>query len=217
MNKTVELITRWSEFEERHPDAGLDEFCRYYLSSKKQITVTKKLFEGEMPPRSDIVLAKLIDRIARLHMIYIYIAIKDLEIEHFEEFSLLSAIANLRNPRKTEAIYHTINELATGLNLLAAMKRKGYITEHDDPDDKRSKRLKLTAKGDKILKSCYQRFSKVPEMLFKDMSEDDTGLCIQLLKNVEIEFSKMYLQHRDKSFDEVYQAVIKNGEMSKIT
>src|SRR6516164_4840816 len=133
MNQTVELITRWSEFEQRHPDARLDEFCRYYLSSKKQTTDTKKLFEGEIPPRSDIVLAKLIDRIARLHMIYIYIAIKDLKIEHFEEFSLLSTIANLRNPRKTEVIYHTINELATGLNLLAAMKRKSYVTEHDDP------------------------------------------------------------------------------------
>jgi DNA-binding MarR family transcriptional regulator len=148
-------------------------------------------------------------------MIYIYIAIKDLKIEHFEEFSLLSTIANLRNPRKTEVIYHTINELATGLNLLAAMKRKSYVTEHDDPDDKRSKRLKLTAKGDKILKSCYHRFSKVPEMLFKEMSKDEIELCIQLLKNVEIKFSKMYLQHRDKSFDEVYQGVMKNDKNGK--
>src|SRR5215831_19042001 len=208
MNKTVELVTHWSEFEEKHRDAGLDEFCRYYLATKKQTTDTKKLFEGEMPPRSDIVLAKLIDRIARLHMIYIYVAIKDLKIEHFEEFSLLSAIANLHNPRKTEVIYHTINELATGLNLLTAMKRKGYITEHDDPDDRRSKRLKLTAKGDKILKSCYERFSKIPEMLFKDMTKDDVELCIQFLKKVEIKFSKMYLQHRDKSFDEVYESII---------
>ena len=121
---------------------------------------------------------------------------------------MLSAIANLHNPRKTEVIYHTINELATGLNLLTAMKRKGYITEHDDPDDRRSKRLKLTAKGDKILKSCYERFSKIPEMLFKDMTKDDVELCIQFLKKVEIKFSKMYLQHRDKSFDEVYESII---------
>jgi DNA-binding MarR family transcriptional regulator len=217
MDKVVELITQWAAFNKKHPDAGIEEFCRYYLASKKETTDSKKLFSGEMPPRSDIVLAKLIDRISRLHMIYIYIAMKDLKINHFEEFSLLSAIANLDNPRKTEVIYHTINELATGLNLLSAMKRRGYITEHNDPHDKRSKRLGLTQKGERILKACYERFSKVPEMMFKEMSTDDIEICIQLLKKIEIKFSGQYLQHKEKSFDQVYQNIIEDKNLIKTT
>ena len=213
MNKTAELVTQWAAYEAKHPDGSIDEFCRYYLVSKREAADSKRLFDGEMPPRSDIVLIKLLDRIARLHMIYIYSAMRDLKINHFEEFSLLSAIANLDNPRKTEVIYHTINELSTGLNLLANMKKRGYITENDDPEDKRSKRLRLTPKGEKALRACYEKFSKIPEMMLMEMTKDDVDLCIQLLKNIEIKFSKLYLQHKEKSFEQVYQNVMKDNKL----
>jgi DNA-binding MarR family transcriptional regulator len=207
MNKTAELVIHWADFEEKHPEAGIDEFCRYYLASKREKEYSANLFDGEVPPRADIVMTKLVDRISRMHMIYVQSALKEMQINHFEEFSLLSAIANLKNPRKTEVIYHTINELSTGLNLLAGMKRQKYITEHDDPDDKRSKRLKLTSKGEKVLQGCYERFSKIPEMLFMEVPEDDIELCIQLLKNVDLKFSKLWMQHKGKPFDEVYKSI----------
>jgi DNA-binding MarR family transcriptional regulator len=130
---------------------------------------------------------------------------KGMKIHHFEEFSLLSAIANLKTPRKTEVIYHTINELSTGLSLLAAMKRRGYINERDDPEDKRSKRLSLTPKGKKILEGCYERFSQIPELLFKDMKEEDIRLCIQLLKNVDLKFSKSWQHDKGRSLEEIFK------------
>ena len=148
-------------------------------------------------------------------MVYIRIAMRDLKINHFEEFSLLSAVANLDNPKKTEVIYHTINELSTGLNLLSGLKKRGYITEHDDTEDKRSKRLRLTPKGEKILAECYKKFSKVPEMLFMEMTDDDIDLCIQLLKNIEIKFSKLYLRHRDAAFEEVFQNIMDGKSKSR--
>lgn len=203
MNKTVTLVNRWADFEDGHPDSGIEDFCRYYLASRRNKEKMGNLFDGEMPPRADIVLAKMMDRISRIHMIYIQIAMKGMKIRHFEEFSLLSAIANLKTPRKTEVIYHTINELSTGLHLLAGMKKRGYIIERDDPEDKRSKRLSLTHKGKKILEGCYERFSKIPELLFKDLKEEDIRLCIQLLKNIDLKFSVRWQHDRGRSLKEI--------------
>jgi DNA-binding MarR family transcriptional regulator len=203
MNKTVELVNRYAEFDERFPDAGIEEFCRYYLASRRDKKTLENLFDGEIPPSADIILAKLIDRIARIHMIYIQIAMTGMKIQHFEEFSLLSAIANLHNPRKTEVIYHTINELSTGLSLLAGMKKKGYVNEQEDPQDKRSKRLTLTPKGKKVLQECYEKFSKVPRLLFKDLNIQDIELAIQLLKDVEIKFSKLWQQDKVRSLEDI--------------
>ncbi len=203
MNKTVELVNSWADFEAGHPDSGIKDFCRYYLASRRNKETLDNLFDGEMPPRADIVLAKLMDRISRIHMIYIQIAMKGMKIQHFEEFSLLSAIANLKTPRKTEVIYHTINELSTGLHLLDGMKKRGYIHEKDDPEDKRSKRLSLTPKGKKILEVCYERFSKIPELLFKDLKEEDIRLCIQLLKNIDLKFSGRWQHDRGRSLEEI--------------
>ena len=207
MNKTAQLVIQWTEFEEKHPDGSLEDFYRYILASNRERVNNETLFEGEIPPRQDIVITKLIDRIARLHMIYMHMAMKGMKIVHFEEFSLLSAIANLKTPRKTEVIYHTINELTTGLNLLSGMKKRGYITEHGDPDDKRSKRLALTPKGRRVLEGCYERFSKIPEMMFMDMHKDDIDLCIQLLRNVNFKFSKLWHQDRGKPFEQVYKNI----------
>jgi len=213
MNNTAKLVTAWVAFEETHPQASVEDFCRHYVASnRRKEENADNLFDGELPPRPDIVITKLLDRISRMHMVYIQLAMQGMQIDHFEEFSLLSAIANLKTPRKTEVIYHTINELSTGLNLLAGMNKKGYITEHDDPDDKRSKRLKLTAKGRKILEGCYERFSKIPEIIFMDMSDEDIQLCIQLLKNVNAKFSKLWLAHKNKSFDYVYRSMKANRE-----
>lgn len=208
MNQTARLVSLWADFEEKHPEASILEFCRYHLASQQgRENYPEELFNGEVPPRPDIVITKLLDRIARLHMIYIQLAMKDMKISHFEEFSLLSAIANLKTPRKTEVIYHTINELSTGLNLLAAMKKRGYITEQDDPEDKRSKRLRLTPKGERILYSCYEIFSKIPEILFKDVPTEDIELCIQLLKRVNIKFSKLWMEHKKYPFKDVYKSI----------
>ncbi len=151
MNTTVALLNQWAEFEAQHPDATPEDFCRYFLVRSRKKETMEGLFNGELPPRTDIVMMKLIDRIARLHSIYVQIALKDLKLSHFEEFSLLSAIAQLESPRKTEVIYHTINELSTGLSLLSGLIKNRYITEYDDPEDKRSKRLRLTPKGEKLL------------------------------------------------------------------
>src|SRR5450755_2999705 len=192
MNKTVELVNCYAEFEESYPDASIGDFCRHYIASQQNKETLGNLFDGEMPPRADIILTKLMDRIARIHMIYIQIAMKGMKIQHFEEFSLLSAIAQLKNPRKTEVIYHTINELSTGLSLLGGLLKKSCITEYDDPEDKRSKRLRLTPKGDKLLRACYKQFSRIPEMMLMEVPEEDLEICIQLLKNVEIKFSKLW-------------------------
>lgn len=207
MNNTVALLNQWADFESKHPDATPDDFCRYYLASSRRKDSLEGLFDGELPPRSDIVMIKLIDRIARLHSIYIHIALKDLKLSHFEEFSLLSAIAQLENPRKTEVIYHTINELSTGLSLLSGLIKKRCITEYDDPEDKRSKRLSLTSKGEKLLMACYKQFSRIPEMMLMEVPEEDLEICIQLLKNVEIKYSKLWQQHKGKPFDDIYTSI----------
>jgi len=207
MNKTAELVNLWADFEDKYSEASIDEFCRYYLTSKRETVSSGELFNGDFPPRADIVLTKLIDRISRLHMIYVQLALKEMKISHFEEFSLLSAIANLETPRKTEVIYHTINELSTGLALLSGMKKQGYIIERDDPEDKRSKRLQLTTKGQKVLQACYERFSKIPELLFDGVPKEDVELCIQLLKNVDIKYSQLWQMHKRGTFDEVYNHI----------
>ena len=207
MNKTVELVNAWAAFEERHPNDDVDAFCRHYLVSKREKKNNNKFLEGIVPSKKSSVLTKLLVKIVRMHDVYLALATKEIGIKQPEEFYFLSVIKNLKSPKKTEVIYHTVNELSNGLNILNSLIKQGYITEENDASDKRSKRVSITPKGEKKLFACYEKIHMVSDMMFLEMSEDDILLCIQLLKKVELKFSGEWLQHKSKTFNEAYESV----------
>lgn len=209
MNKTVQLVNEWAAFEEQHPHAQVSDFCRYYLIRQREAEKAGQLFEDQdHPPTPHLILGKLMGHLVKLYSFYISLAIKDIDIRREEEFYFLNYIHKAGNPRKTEVIYAYYMELTTGLSILNGLKETGLIEEVDDPEDKRSKRVSLSPKGEKALWDCYRQFSKVGGMLFRDMPEEDSQLCIQLLKGIELKFRGLWQQHRARDFEELYQEMM---------
>jgi hypothetical protein len=83
------------------------------------------------------------------------------------------------------------------------------LKEYDDKEDKRSKRIELTPKGEKVVEVCSERIKKNAKLMAHDLTDDDKELCVQLLKNIEIKFSALWSQHKGRSFEEVYNSVAK--------
>jgi DNA-binding MarR family transcriptional regulator len=207
MNKAVELITEWGAFDDQHPESSIEEFCRHYLAHKQ----TRKPVPPEgkfLPVKSDGVLMRVIGRIFKLHTIYTVAALDGTGINTIDEYSLLNTVAQLKEPRKTEAIYAALQELSTGTDKLNRLKKLGYLAEYDDKEDKRSKRLKVTPKGEKVLIQCRRRISQLAEVMFHDMTDDDRKLCVQLLKGVETKFAGIWQSHKGKDFEEIYEEII---------
>ncbi|RAK35004.1 UNVERIFIED_ORG: DNA-binding MarR family transcriptional regulator [Chitinophaga ginsengisegetis] len=207
MNKAVELITEWGAFDDQHPESSIEEFCRYYLAHKQ----TRKPVPPEgkfLPVQSEGVLMRVIGRIFKLHTIYTVAALDGTGINTIDEYSLLNTVAQLKEPRKTEAIYAALQELSTGTDKLNRLKKLGYLAEYDDKEDKRSKRLKVTPKGEKVLVLCRRRISQLAEVMFHDMTDDDRKLCVQLLKGVETKFAGIWQSHKGKDFEEIYAEII---------
>lgn len=206
MNKAVELITAWGAFDEKHPESSIEEFCRYHLAhSREKGAILAGRF---MPFTNDGILMRIIGRIFKLHTIYTVAALDGTGINNIDEYSLLNTVAQLGEPRKTEVIYAALQELSTGTDKLNRLKKLGYLTEYDDKEDKRSKRLKVTAKGDKVLVVCRKRITLLAKVMFHDLSEDDKQLCAQLLKGVETKFAGIWQSHKGKEFQEIYGEVV---------
>lgn len=210
MNKTVELVNHWSEFEQKHPNGTIEDFCRYYLASQHQQKTMGILVGGVVPALNDGLLLKIIGRISKLNMAYANIALKGTELNQIEEFGILQTIKKEKNPKKTEVIYANLFELSSGTDMLNRMKKRGLIKEYDDKEDKRSKRIELTPKGEKVAEVCLANIEKNATMLMNDLANDDKDLCIQLLKNVEIKFSALWQKHKRKKFEEIYKELMKD-------
>lgn len=209
MNKAVELINEWGAFDTRHPESSIEDFCRHYLALHSGKAKKEKPPAGVfLPASTDGKLMRLIGRIFKFHTIYTVAAMEGTGINMVEEFVLLNTVMQLNEPRKTEAIYATLQELSTGTDMLNRLKKLGYITEHDDKEDKRSKRLRVTPKGEKVLVVCRKRIGQLAELMLHDVSEDDKLLCFGLLKGVETKFAGLWQAHKGKDFGEIYKELV---------
>ncbi|MBA4168662.1 MAG: MarR family transcriptional regulator [Chitinophagaceae bacterium] len=208
MNKTIELVNHWGEFEQKHPKGNIEDFCRHYLARQQQKKINGILVGGVVPALNAALLLKIIGRISKLNMAYANIALKGTELNQIEEFGMLQTIRKEKNPKKTEVIYANLFELSSGTDMLNRMKKRGLIKEYGDKEDKRSKRIELTAKGQKVCEISLARIEKNAVMLMNDLSDDDKELCIQLLQNVEIKFSTSWQKDKGKEFDDIYKALI---------
>lgn len=207
-NQTVALVNEWGNFEAQHPDGTIEDFCRHYLARQQKETVKGTLVGGVVPKFNDALLLKIIGRISKLNMAFANMALKDTELNQIEEFGLLGTIRQEKNPKKTEVIYANLFELSSGTDMLARLKKRGIIREYNDKEDKRSKRIELTAKGAKILDVSKERIIKNAMMMMHDLSNDDKDLCIQLLKNIEIKYSALWQKNKGKTFDEIYDEIM---------
>lgn len=208
MNKTIELVNNWGAFEVQHPKGSIEDFCRHYLAQQQQKKVEGTLVGGVIPSFNDGLLLKIIGRIQKLNMNYANLALKGTELNQIEEYGILQTIKLEKNPKKTEIIYANLFELSSGTDMLTRLMKRGLIIEFDDTEDKRSKRIELTEKGEKAILDCQSLIFKNAKMMLNDLTDDDKKLCIQLLKNVEIKFSALWQKHKCRDFEEIYNEIV---------
>ncbi|CAL1517465.1 winged helix DNA-binding protein [Chitinophaga sp. MM2321] len=208
MNKTVTLVNEWGDFEVKHPEGSIEDFCRYYLARQNEQKIKGTLVGGVVPHYIDGLLMKIIGRISKLNMLYANKVLQGTDLNQIEEFGMLMTIRQEKNPRKTEVIYANLFELSSGTDMLNRMKKRGLIKEHADKEDKRSKRIELTAKGEKVVEQCLEKIRKNATMMAHGLTDDDKELAVQLLKSIEIKFSALWPQHRTKPFEEVYESIM---------
>ncbi|MCX6213672.1 hypothetical protein [Spirosoma sp.] len=193
MNKAVELLNLWANYEQENPKADLTQFCQAYLASQQHKSSLASFWQSPVPPDRASLLIKLIGRISKLHTLHALAAFKKCGLNSFDEFLYLSSVAYMTNPKKTDVISAHFNELSSGLLILDRLKKSGLILEQGDAYDKRTKRLTITSKGQSLLEACYQKLNEVNQLCFGELAEDQVELGIHLLQPVEASLAEHWL------------------------
>ena len=204
INQTAELVKQWAEFEQNHPNANIEDFCRYHLINTREKQNREGFLGGNIPPGRDQMLIKLMGRVTSMFLIFAEHDLKEIGIDQMLEFQYLNTIQNMKLPKKTEVINDSFTELSTGLLMIDRLKKKGWVLEHADKTDKRSKRLELSPAGIEVLYNCYMKLESICAIFFKDLPADDVNLVVQLLTPIEIQHSKHWQKNRANGFKDMY-------------
>lgn len=206
MKAVVELISEWAAFEEGHPKEGINGFCRYLLQ-KEKLNKSGKNPEKNSTQKKGTLL-RIIGRLSSAYALYHRAAMADMNLPGPESFYYLNSLYQLGEVRKTDLINYQFAETTTGMVAIAKLVEDGFFQERPDPSDARAKLIRITDKGKKKLTACSERAAKVNEMLFAGIDEEAIDLCILLLNGIEKEHSKLAIEVKNKSFDEMYKEVL---------
>jgi DNA-binding MarR family transcriptional regulator len=202
-NKTVELVNQWNAFEQKHPQGEIADFCRYFLEKSKN---KKNAEVSQSPLPLNARLATSIVRLSRFAQFYSRRVLDGLELNNIDDFTYILTLNQLKNPKKSTLIEENITEFSTGSEIINRLRRLGFIKEYPDKEDKRSKRLELTAKGKKILDLCFERIKKsngAGAMLLNNLAEDDKELVYQILNPLDKLHTNAYRQVKSKDITEI--------------
>jgi DNA-binding MarR family transcriptional regulator len=213
MSEIVTLITEWDTFQGDHPDATAEEFCRHFLIKKREAKKSDQLFGGHMPPDINTTLLKLFGRLTGINIYHFKNGMKSEGQIDIETFTLLNSIRFRNEARKTDVINDSFMETSTGIDMLLRLRKAGYITERDDPSDKRARLVKLTPKGEQMLFKCYRQLGKIAFFMFSDMDLDDKKIILQILSVVDIKHSKIIDENRGKNLDELVSLFVSKEKL----
>ncbi|TAE27187.1 MAG: MarR family transcriptional regulator [Candidatus Kapaibacterium sp.] len=181
------VLERGAEFEKR-VRRGEEDVMEYhqYLPLEAQISA-------------------LLTRMNRFSMFYTKKAFQGLVISNATEFGILAGIKSLGNPRKTDVINFNLLEKTTGTELLKRMIADGVVVESDDADDKRSKRVRLTRKGEKLVEEASMRLLEMSSLVTGNLTHEQKQELSQMLHELGDFHNTIYFNQAELSVSEIIE------------
>lgn len=201
-NKLVKLVNLFHEYEQSHPGCEIEAFCRHYLAVKELEHQQNKPQDREGYSKS-AQLASLIGRLERFAGMYTKKALADSPIDNVEDIIYLMVLNVMGSPRKSELIAENLSEFSTGVEVIRRLVNAGYVEEFPDPDDRRSKRVKITPQGKTILFQTYPNLERAAQIATSSLREDEIDLLLQMLSRLDLHHTEVYNDVRQKTLDEV--------------
>ena len=204
MKPIVELVSEWSDFTDKNSDHKLASFCKYYLEKEKiAANESSKPASGRAKNRGSLL--KAMGRILSAHSLYMRAAMRTVNLPGLESFYYLNGLNYLGEVRKSDLINYLFAETTTGMEAINKLITAKMINERVSPDDKRAKLIRLTPKGIEHLEKAYLVAGKVAEITLATMDDASIVQCYELLKDCELQQSKLAVELKNQSFDEMYE------------
>jgi DNA-binding MarR family transcriptional regulator len=176
--KLRDILAYWENFEQSQPGADLKSFALWlYRQETEHELATETLnnrFRQETQkvsthrhklPLTELQIASHLSRLSRFSRIYLKKALHLLPVSSPEEYSFLLLTARLGNPSKTELIQAGLLEVTTGSDIIRRLLNLGLLEEFTDEQDKRLRRIRLTAAGQEVYQKAENEVNLVMELL----------------------------------------------------
>lgn len=203
-NKVVELVNLWAAYEEQQPNLTIADFCTWYLAEN---SVPPKHSTDEKGIPIDGQLAGLLGKLNKYASMYFKKALEHVGLSNIDDWIYLISLHDRGTPKKSELIYEMVSEFPSGIDIIKRLVAAELVEEFPDEQDKRSKRLQITEKGNRVLMESFPYMMKVGEMAFDTMHPSEKSIVLNILKRLDNFHTNHYKTVRTAEFEEAYQVL----------
>ncbi len=200
-----QLIGFWQEFEKStiRPDLSkFGDWLKNHFRKESNLLNIEKVearYSDEeyiieeiaaVPIKHQII--SLFSRLARMQDFYAKKFFDGLPINSLLEFNFLFSINKNISLKKKEIIGLHLVEYSTGIDILKRLIKLQLVMESRDELDKRSKRLKVTSEGKKVLIEALIRMNKINDLFFIEFSDQDLEPLLPILNLLDNHHNKLF-------------------------
>ena len=150
--KVIEVVNLFAEF---HNETGSDNVSAFSVWLNRRLNAHPA---GVANTGDDNrMLVWLTHRLSKMFRWYAKETLQANGLTSMDEYFFLISINKIGTPSKTKVYADTITEINTGTQMMKRMIDAGLIEEVTDKQDKRVRRVKLTAKGKRTRENFFQQ------------------------------------------------------------
>lgn len=148
-------------------------------------------------------IARMLVFIYRYAAIYFKKALKESNIHTLDEFSFLIVLMTYPSLTKTELINKLIMEKTSGVEVIKRLHKRSLIEEFDNPNDKRSILVAITAQGKNEVAKLLPRMGLVGNVVVGNLTQPEISALSYLLRKLDYHHHEIFLNHKNLSLDEL--------------
>lgn len=192
--KEVEL------FEERMGTNLTIEGFSHFLNERLNKSQHKASAILNAPPTKDGDIARLVTTLNRYARLYFKVVLEHEDTQNIDELIFLLILLEFGELSKTELITHAVSEKTTGMEILKRMEQNEMIFAVANPNDGRSKLIKISEKGTTMLNKLFPLMSKVSKLVGGNLSFEEKDTLFMLLKKLDDFHKPIYLKGTQKDW-----------------
>lgn len=148
-------------------------------------------------------LTMLITYLHRYAKHYTKKALESSPLSTLDEFGFLVTLLDRDSLTKSELIHLHLLELTSGIEIIKRLTKQGLLDTFPDPDDRRSRRVRLTDQGRVVLFQTMQEMQHVTRLVSGDLSEEEQQLLLPILNRLNDFHALVHHQDRKSELAEI--------------
>jgi DNA-binding MarR family transcriptional regulator len=194
------IVESYKKYELTFPklkEKNIIGFAKWVLQSQKTTERTKNS-EGESCDNIDVEISKGVVLLYRYARTWIKKGMDHHPELINEDFTYLYSLIREGNMTKTQLIAHNLHEKSSGMEIIKRLLALKIIEEKTNENDRRSKELFVTDKGNKLFQDSWKTTQNIARLITGNLDNKEKEQLVKILNKLH-EFHNPLFLDRDKN------------------